>query len=381
MTTDASVFATLDDRPLLEMAKRLAIDERRATAALLRALVEIDRRCLYLGEGCASLFTYCTQVLHLSEGGAYNRIEAARAARSYPVILTLIEESAITLTAVRLLAPHLSAENHVAVLAEARHQSKRQVEVLVASLRPKPDAPTVVRKVPNGPLTLRVGLTEPNATAAAGQSAAVATQAATGGLAPGTTGATSPTTTPEACVPAASTAATMPSLPLTRVTPLSAERYRLQLTMSRETHDRFRRAQALLRHAVPSGDAAEILDRALRLLVEELERTRFAETSRPRAKAPPRPSSRHVPAAVRREVWRRDGGRCAFVGAEGRCRETAFLEFHHVEPYAAGGPATVENIQVRCSAHNRYEAQLSFGPSILREHPLTPGARQPSRGT
>jgi hypothetical protein len=85
MTTTHSL-ADLGDRPLLEEAKRLAADERQATVALLRALSEIDSRRLYLGEGCASMFTYCTHVLHLSEGGAYNRIEACRAARRYPVI-------------------------------------------------------------------------------------------------------------------------------------------------------------------------------------------------------------------------------------------------------------------------------------------------------
>ena len=105
------VFTTLDDDSLLDAAKRLATEERRATAALLRALMEIDSRRLYLGQGCASMFAYCTQVLHLAEGAAYNRIEAARAARNYPVILDLLEESAITLTAVRLLAPHLTTEN------------------------------------------------------------------------------------------------------------------------------------------------------------------------------------------------------------------------------------------------------------------------------
>src|SRR5688572_808351 len=140
--------AHLEDRSLLDAAKRLAADERRATAALLRALMEIDSRRLYLGEGCASMFVYCTRVLHLSEGGAYNRIEAARAARAYPVILELFEQSTITLTAIRLLAPYLTAENHRAVLASAQHKSKREVEALVVALQPKPDAPVIVRKLP-----------------------------------------------------------------------------------------------------------------------------------------------------------------------------------------------------------------------------------------
>jgi hypothetical protein len=66
-------------------------------------------------------------------------------------------------------------------------------------------------------------------------------------------------------------------------------------------------------------------------------------------------------------VWQRDEGRCAFVGRTGRCRETAFLEFHHVAPYAAGGAATADNIQLRCRAHNQYEARLIFGDTLVRE--------------
>ena len=152
--------------------------------------------------------------------------------------------------------------------------------------------------------------------------------------------------------------------------PLAPERYRIQLTVSRETHDKFRRAQALLRHAVPSGDAAEIFDRAITLLVESAERQKAAQVARPRATRASDGTSRQIPAAVRREVWKRDAGRCAFTGAHGRCRETAFLEFHHVQPFAAAGRATVENIALRCRAHNAFEASLFFatgGADVVRE--------------
>ena len=343
MTTNENVFSNLDDRPLLDAAKRLATEERCATAALLRVLMEIDGRRLYLGEGGASMFAYCTQVLHLAEGAAYNRIEAARAARDYPLILELFEQSAITLTAVRLLAPHLTVGNHATVLASARHKSKREIEELVAALSPKPDAPVVVRKLP------------------AARKATAASSLAGSSAPP-------PSSSPVAAAAASSSEALPPPrVESARLAPLAPERYRIQLTVSRETHDKFRRAQALLRHAVPSGDAAEIFNRAVTLLVESLERKRFAETSRPHASRAPAGRSRHIPAGVRRAVWRRDGGRCAFVGASGRCRETAFLEFHHVEPYAAGGAATAENIEMRCRAHNGYEARLFFGDSIVRE--------------
>jgi 5-methylcytosine-specific restriction endonuclease McrA len=76
---------------------------------------------------------------------------------------------------------------------------------------------------------------------------------------------------------------------------------------------------------------------------------------------------------VKREVWRRDKGRCAYIGREGRCTERGFLEYHHVQPYAAGGAATTANIELRCRAHNAYEAALFFKRECdgLVEHPAT----------
>src|SRR5687768_16700960 len=79
------------------------------------------------------------------------------------------------------------------------------------------------------------------------------------------------------------------------------------------------------------------------------------------------PGSRHVPAAVRREVWKRDGGQCAFVGDARRCTERGFLELHHVIPFADGGPTTAENLQLRCRAHNVSEAEQHFGLLFVRE--------------
>lgn len=151
------------------------------------------------------------------------------------------------------------------------------------------------------------------------------------------------------------------------VTALAPERYKLQLPMSRATRDKLRRAQDLLRHAVPSGDAAEIVDRALTLLIEDAERRRIAATERPRTSRGRATGSRHIPAAVKHAVWKRDGGRCAFVCEARRCTETVFLEFHHVLPYSAGGAATEANISMRCRSHNRYEADLFFCGECVRE--------------
>jgi hypothetical protein len=166
------------------------------------------------------------------------------------------------------------------------------------------------------------------------------------------------------------------------VSPLSPERYRVQFTVSKDTHDKLRRAQDLMRHRVPNGDPAVIFDRALSALITELERTRFGAAKRPRAAAAVSSVSRHIPAAVRRAVWARDAGQCAFVGSHGRCAERGVLEFHHVVPYAAGGETSVENLELRCRSHNAYEAEKYFGPGPLfvRERSGTWGL-VPERGS
>ena len=122
--------------------------ERKANARLVALLMEVDSRKLYAGQGYASLFTYCVQVLHLSEHAAYLRIEAARATRRFPAILDKLSDGSIHLTAVSLLGPHLTSANHVELLDEARHKTKREVEQLIARVRPQPDVPAVVRKLP-----------------------------------------------------------------------------------------------------------------------------------------------------------------------------------------------------------------------------------------
>ena len=343
-------FRTLSDDQLLLEVKRLAQCERRATAALIRALVEIDTRRLFLSEGCSSLFTYCTQQLHLSEAAAYNRMEAARAARHFPVVLDAIEQGQLSLTSARLLAPHLTEDNHARVLAAAVHKSKREVEELVAALNPQPQASPVIRRVPSAPSAPPSERSSPLA------------QIEDEHESPGVDGPA-----PRPVLSAVQNVTRQSPLAVAAVKPVAPALYRLHVTLPVATYEKLGRAQRILRHAVPSGDPAEILDRALTLLVEHLERRRFAEVRSPRPGSIANDGSRHVPAAVRRTVWRRDEGRCAFVGRGGRCQETAFLEFHHVEPYAAGGATTVENIQLRCRAHNQYEARLFFGDMEVRE--------------
>ena len=148
MTTLLDRFTNLSDAQLLTEVRTLSNHERVATAQLIASLAELDARRLYLGEGCSSLFTYCTQVLRLSEHAAYGRIEAARAARRFPVILDLLADGSITLTTVCLLGPYLTVENHGSLLDSARHKSRRDVEQTVARIHPTAPLESSVRKLP-----------------------------------------------------------------------------------------------------------------------------------------------------------------------------------------------------------------------------------------
>ncbi len=361
-----SVVAQLSNPELLARVKHLAEREREATAALIVHLAELDKRRAYLAEGCASLFTYGTQVLHLSEHAAYGRIEAARAARRFPIILERLAEGSVTLTTVGLLAAHLTPENHQDLLDMARHKSKRQVEELVARLRPQPPVPASVRKLP----TVSHAPASPQAPGAA--------------LTPRQSGDAHGVASPSLAAPAPAPPPTRPAV----VAPLAPERYKVQFTASAETYEKLRLAQALLRHQVPDGDLGTIVDRALTALLRDLAKQKFAATARPRKGRGTAPGSRHIAAEVKRAVWLRDGGRCAFVGNNGcRCTEQGFLEYHHVRPYAAGGASTADNVQLRRRAHNGYEAERYFGrrtPSGVRKArapavPATEPLPMPSR--
>src|SRR5437867_3495174 len=205
-TNILSTVARLSDRHLLDEVKRLASRERDVTAELIAHLAEIEERGLHHAEGFGSMFLYCRQVLQLSDHAAYGRIEAARAARRFPVILEMLAEGSLNLTAVGLLGRHLSRDNYRAVLAEAKGRSKSEVEELLARLHPQPDVPSSIRKLPE-----------------------VKPAAAPGALLPAPAAAPAPSALPAPAAP-------RPQL----VTPLAPDRYKVQFTVPKETCEKLR---------------------------------------------------------------------------------------------------------------------------------------------
>jgi hypothetical protein len=334
----------LTDDELIASIASLTGAEREATASLVGHLAELEARGLHLAQGFRSLYGYCRHVLHLSEHEAYNRMEAAHAARRLPVILRLLAEGRLHLTAVCLLAPRLGDENHLALLGGAIHKSKREVEDLLVRWFPKAAVPSSVRKVPVAAESAIAAMSP--AQPAAGGPPPVSSDRDSGGPV-----LTSPVTR-------------VASAPASRaVSPLAVDRYQVKFTATAATIAKLKRAEELLSHAIPNGDVGNIFDRALDALLQQAARQKHAATNRPRGRRGTAPASRSIPAAVEREVWGRDEGRCAFIGTSGRrCDERRLIEFHHLKPWIGGGLATVDNIALRCRAHNAYEASRYFGP-------------------
>src|SRR5882672_3954587 len=290
-----------------------------AIATLLAYLAEVDDRQLYREAAYPSMLLYCMREKRMSKHTALKRIRVARTAREFPALFPALADGRLNQTAVLLLGPHLTPETADELLAAATHKSKVEIELLLAARFPKPDVPTELR--PLGP----AGVTGELAAADA-----PALQVAPELL--------DPSSAPDVPVQME------PLAPRTRLAPLSLGRFALQFTIDQVTHDKLRYAQALLGHALPSGDVAKLFDRALDVLVEQVEKQKFAKCARPRSQKRGSPKGRHIPAAVKRAVWERDGGQCTFVSDAGRrCEAQGAVEFDHIEALARGGESTVGN--------------------------------------
>ena len=351
------------DPALLRGLRALVAQDRATTAMLLAHLAEVDARKLYVPAAHPSMFSYCVHELRFSEDAAYKRIQAARTAGRFPAILPALADGQLNLTGVLLLGPCLNPANADELLGAAAGRTKSEIEEWLAQRFPRSELLPLVTALPaDGQLAperaklddtqLAPGQIESDDFDDDYQLALERVKFDDIELAPGRVAAS---TTPA------------------RLTPAAPERYSLQLTIGKGTHDKLRHAQALLGHQVPSGEVAEVLDRALDALIGQLERRKFAATGRPGSRSR-RPSAnpRHVPAEVRRAVWQRDGGQCTYVSIAGhRCEARTRLEFDHVEPVARGGRGGRALVACAWAARRRGTP----GGGEVRGHPGCPARR------
>ena len=331
MRNSRETVALLSDPDLLARTHELVHQSHCTEADLLVHLGEIDERKLFLERAFPSMFEYCVGELGFSEDAAYSRITVARAAGRFPTMIEAMRSGQVHLTGLKLLAPHLTAENHRDLLAQAAGKTKSAIEEQIARLAPKPAVASTIRKLPERPAP------------ASAEPLALRLDPAPARLPP------------------------QPHQPA--IAPLAEETYKVQFTASRGLRDKLRQAQELLRHRVPDGDLACIVDKALDLLIDQVKKERFAVGRKPRqssAAAAQETTSRHIPDPIRREVYERDRGCCTFVDERGRrCAETGYLEFEHVDGFALTHLHDASRIRLLCRAHNQRAAEEIYGRAFM----------------
>ncbi|HET7225916.1 MAG TPA: HNH endonuclease [Candidatus Eisenbacteria bacterium] len=342
-------FTLLADRELLRTLQSAVVAERRDLVTMIALIAEVDARRLYRGAGCPSMYAYCRDVLHFAEDVACKRITAARLSGRIPALLPALEDGRLNLSGVMVLARHLTPANADELLSSAYGRRRAEIEELIARRFPTTESLAMIVALPPSPVGLPL---EPERVENPASHVAPAL-------------VTTPEPAPGRIASPTSTRIAPP--PPTRIVPIAAQRHVLQLTMGEGLRDKLERLRELLSHQIPDGDLEQVLEHAVDAAIARLEKRKFAATDGPRTRGDrPGIAPRTIPALVRRAVRRRDGGRCTFVGDNGRrCESRRFLEFDHITPVAHGGRATADNIRLRCRAHNQLEAERIFGADFM----------------
>jgi hypothetical protein len=333
-----TLLSAVTDAELLSQMRALVSAERAVTADVIEHLIEIDRRKLFLDQACSSLYAYCIERLGYSEDSAFKRVRVARLAARLPQVLGELRSGTLHLTGLFLLSTYLTDHNASILLAEARGKSRSGLERLIAHHFPRPDVAPRIERLPESLSLLTEGSPRESGRSESAEPCPKLTRPEQG-----------------------------ERQTRARLKALSPARFHVEFTASETLYDKINHAKQLFSHSLPSGDLATLLERALDLLIEAELRRRTGAHAAHRKRRALKPGSRHVPLEVARDVWKRDGARCAFVGGDGsRCEERMFLTLEHRRPYALGGAATVENVCLLCAAHNAHRARRVFGDTYLK---------------
>jgi hypothetical protein len=364
-------YECLAEQSLLDRLDAVAARDRQTTAEMIGLIAEVELRRLYAQQGYSSMHAYCVKRLVFSDDMAFKRIRAARKSLRFPQIVAGIASGRLHLSGVVMLCPCLTQDNADELLSAAEGLTRNEIERLIAERFPQPDVPARIVPV----AVKRVAERAHQAVQAAATPLAPApgsTEAKAADAEPSDECAAPPFTLPVATADRHEVAGaqlapgpvrTLPERG--RITPLSAKRSLMTVTIGDDLEKMLEYLKSLLSHQVPDGDLERILEHMAAAAIVELERRKFAATDRPRA-ARPTTSERHIPAHVMRVVAKRDGKCCTYVSPEGvRCDSRSFLEYDHIVPVAKGGRATVDNIRQRCRAHNQYDAERVFGRSFV----------------
>ena len=328
-------------------------------AEFLVALADFDKRRGWLELGHSSLFYFLHRELGLSKGAAHYRKTAAELVQRYPEIVEPLRDGRLCITSIVHLAKVLTPENRRETLPKFFQRSKREAMAVAAALQPAGAAPH--RDI--------VTALRPACAAAPGAGSSAAPGPAPGGSGLGSGPGPGPAVQP---VELGATAASLVPKPARRdaAEPLTADLSRLHITVSRRFLEKLQAARAALSHSRPSASAEEILEEGLDLVLKrDAQRKGLVQNPRKEDPRKQNPSAQsHVPAAVRRQVWTRDGGGCQWpLESGGVCGSTLRVELDHRVPLALGGASTAENVRLLCRVHNDLAARHAFGDEWMNQ--------------
>ncbi len=372
-------------RELTENLAALLRREHDALAEFLIALADFDRRRAWVELGHTSLFYFLRRELRLSSAAAQYRKVAAELIQEIPGIVEPLRRGDLCLTSIIEAGRVVTPENWQAVLPRFYGLSRREAMEVVAALQPHPAPPlrTVVTPVQSAQAA-RIGAPASEAFALVVGDSRVLPEAkgsfddvSLRVTSPGEVRITGPSSSAPPPVPPVAPPGLLEKA-LT-VEPLTAGLSRLHVTVSKGLLRKLEEVRDAMSHAMPGATDAELLEAGLDLLLAQAAQ-RKGLVEKPQKKI--RTSRRdHIPAHVRREVWKRDGGKCQWrLESGGICGATRHLELDHIHPKCLGGASTADNLRVACRFHNGLSARLILGDDLMDRYAAGPRGAGPRRG-
>jgi 5-methylcytosine-specific restriction endonuclease McrA len=349
---------------IITRIESLRTREHEATVALINALLECDRSEAHIALGYSSMWDFLVSHLNYSNAAASRRYKAMKCAKKFPQVLDMLRKHQTNLSALAQAEATLAkAADSQELLGEICGKSQRQVEEVLARHNPQPKKKEQIRRVTVKPaaepqksedlFTAPISKTPQPATSAAEQA--------------------SPTTSATEQASPTTSAAEQPTPPA----PELEERVAISFSVRAETYEEFEKAKLFLSRKLPQGvtmEAAfeELLGFYLKHKAPKDPRPAKKKASRntaPRTRGSsatthqtkPNHTTRQIPAALRREVFERDGHRCTYTGTTGKqCGSRHDLELDHIQPWAMRGKHELDNLRVLCATHNQHRAKNAF---------------------
>ncbi|MGK5084309.1 HNH endonuclease signature motif containing protein [Bdellovibrionota bacterium FG-1] len=170
--------------------------------------------------------------------------------------------------------------------------------------------------------------------------------------------------------------------PKDRPRPVSPTETELKFIASDDLVEKLDQLKGLLAHTHPHLELSQLIellaDRALQQLDPARKKVRAGKEPQASQEAAPVPHDnatptsvlrRPIPAAIRKQVWTRDGGKCTYIAPETghKCESRFGLEIDHRTPLAKGGGSDLGSLRLLCKQHNQWEAIRHFGqPQMAR---------------